>query len=131
MGRTQEQENCIFEELLREYGAYELERRIQRRELARVYNRRWPYDQTTSKLPEEVLEWQADDIPNVKHVIESEEARTELFNKLTPAQQEIAVMLEQGYKPKDIAQERGDNGSGAVRWQKHNMKERLATVGSS
>lgn len=111
--------------ILSRLGSEELDRRIQKREQARLYNRKYPFDSTTTKVSEEVLEWQADNKPSPDELVMMGQARDDYLAKLTPSQQDIALLLEQGYKPKEIAAMRGDKNSGAVRWQKHNIKERL------
>lgn len=114
-----------FAQLVKEKGSYWLARKIMRMESYRKYDRKYPYDSTTKAKPIDELYDVADGSPDPLEMVLMQEAQEEYLAQLTPAQQEAAKLYVQGYKPRDIAQMQGRNNSGAERWQKHNMKERL------
>ncbi len=111
--------------LLKRYGSYELERRIHRMESWRKYDSKYPYDVATKAVDIDVLYDLSNDEPSPHEQLVMKQARAEYLAILTPMQQDIAIELEKGKKPRDIANDQGKTDSGSIRWLKNAAKKRL------
>lgn len=111
--------------ILERDGSYETERRIQRRPLWRAYDSRWPYDSGTKAGDLDAAFDLSDGSPDPLERIIMDEGRAEYLSRLTPSQEDIAKLLEQGHKPRDIAKLYGREDSGSIRWQKHAIRQRF------
>lgn len=116
--------NRDFDRLLKKYGGYELNRKISRRELYRLYDRRWPYDSTTKAIDlEEVKDTLGESDGSFDQLVASE--AVEAFKTLlTPRQLEVLEHSLTGLKPREIAELHGDIESGKWRWHKHIVKKK-------
>lgn len=122
---TPEQYRRAFEKILKRDGAYETERRIHRRKLWREYDSRYPYDSTTKAKDIEFAYDLSDDQPAPLDKIIAQESRDAYMALLTPMQRDVAIELEKGLKPRDIAALQGKDDSGSIRWLKNAAKKRL------
>lgn len=128
---SQEEENVVFEGMQAKYGAYGLEEKIQKRELARKYYRRWPYDAWSKRTGMDAVDLVMPSTP-LQDVIEAE-AHAALLAGLTPRELEVALWSEAGFKPREMAEMRAIKAgeppdmatSNADRWMKHRVKERF------
>jgi len=115
-----------WDALLKRIGAYALADKIRRRELYRLFDRKYPYDSTGKAVSVDVLEYLPDQSPDPLEQLIMRESTEAYLRQLTPAQQVDVKLYMDGYKPRDLAKSRGKDKSNAERWQKHNAKERIA-----
>lgn len=122
--------NTAFLGLIDQHGAYELERRIQRRDVARKYYRRFPYDAWSSRTGMDSVDLVHPSDPLAEII--AQQSRLELLDGLTERELWVAERAEEGYKPRDMAALRGKDTSNADRWIKHSVKlkmgEHLAAI---
>lgn len=117
--------------MLDKYGAYGLEEKIQRREPARKYYRRWPYDAWSKRADMDAVDLVMPSNPHADLL--AKEGHDKLLEGLTPRELEVALWSEAGYKPKDMALMRAERAgepaeqatSNADRWMKHRVKQRF------
>lgn len=107
-------------------GMYALERRISKMASFRAYAQRYPLDIKTNAmslddLEEAGLEPQSGEPGDLERII-AEEARQELLNGMSPRQRDLALRLEQGFKPKEFYQEYGYKTTGGIRWHRHILR---------
>lgn len=114
-----------FANLLQAVGSYELERRIKKLKTYKLYDRKYPYDVATKAMSIEFAYDLSTNEPDPLSVLIDQEAFQERMERLTDTQKKHAELYMEGYKPRDIAAMEGRETSNAVRWQRHNMKERL------
>lgn len=120
---TQEQENKIFARLVKKYGAYVLEEKIQRLDSARRYYRRYPFDAWQKRASMEAIDIKHPSNP-LKELI-ADETRNEFLEGLTDRERWVAEKAEEGYKPGDMAVMRGKASSGADRWIKWSVRRKM------
>lgn len=119
-----QRENEVWDRTLANMGSHNLAVRITKRESYRLYDRKWPFDMTSKAVPLESVQDTLGYEDEVLAMIEGDEARESFLTRLTPYQRELAEKFEQGYRPRDIAEMKGKENSGSIRWQKHNIKQK-------
>lgn len=129
--QTQETENQAFEALLNKYGAFELERRIQRMDSARKYYRSLPFEGWKERTGMEAVDLASQSNPLAE--VSSDETRRELYSVLTPLERWVAEQTEKGLKPRDMAAMNGRETSNNYRWLlwsiRQKFKQKLLELG--
>lgn len=127
-------ENDAFLELQRMMGSEPLEERMHSLISYRAYNQRWPFDAREKVLSvEAVFEERADGnssepADSTKSVLErlmDEEATDTILSVLTDEQRLVIERTVQGYKPREIAELKGDKSSDRVRQDKYSAMRAL------
>ena len=117
--------NKAWMHLLGVLGAYQLQAKIYKLASWRKYASKYPYDDTQKARDIETAYELSAPEPGPDELVIMAEARDEYLVQLTPSQQDIARLTEQGYKPRDIAKLYGLDDSGSIRWQLWQMRQRL------
>lgn len=115
-----------FMRLLNRLGDTELERKMRKRELYRNYYRRYPYDGKKPVIDiEELAPYLAGEAPSMQETMVMRQTTDEYLSRLTDLQRDVVEMTDEGYKPREIAEQQGRDNSGSIRWHKNAAKKKL------
>lgn len=114
-----------WEKLLTKYGEYGLWERIRKLKSFREYYRRWPYDDTTKVYQLHGGDYYDEMATQNLRNIEAEWDFEILISAWTERKQSIARYVVAGYKPRHIAALLGEPDTGAIRWVKWSLREKL------
>lgn len=104
-------------------GGLGFEAKVQRLESTRKYYRKYPYDGWQQRTGLDAVDLVHPSNPLAEII--AKETRAELLSGLTERELWVALRADEGYKPRDMAAMRGKDTSGADRWVKHSVKQKM------
>lgn len=130
---TCERENEAFDKLVKANGAHYVEDRMHRLPSYRAYAQKWPFDLRKKVLSAEDVFVENESPVYVEgyysrstlEAIMDQEAVDELLADLTDEEKQAIVMTVEGYKPREIAEHKGDKNSARVRQDKYAANRKL------
>lgn len=123
---TSNQENSIFERLLRHEGSWGVVERMKKSRTYQRYYIHYPYDDKEAPLSLNGGDYYDEIASDAPRRIEAEVDFDISINPLTERQQLIARLIALGLKPRDIARLTGEPTTGSIRYCKWYLKRKLA-----
>ena len=117
------EENNVWDNMLKKYGSIVMATKISKLESSRKYYKAYPLDHCEYTLPIEY----AEDVPiddNPFDYVVGNEAIAAMLVNLTAKERIVVDLSAQGYKPKEIAELKGQ-ASINWRWHKNAAKKKM------